>query len=82
MLKSRGHIDEVRTDMITTIENAGIKPNNIFSYMLEQADGAKNIVFLKCNCDNFLPDKRRYTLEVTDAQNVINHFKKMQADYP
>ncbi|KAF3439366.1 hypothetical protein FNV43_RR17643 [Rhamnella rubrinervis] len=58
MLRSHRQMDEAQASIVDTMDNAGIKPHNIFSYMVEQAGGAENVGFLKKDCDNFLRDKR------------------------
>lgn len=77
MLRSQRHVDEALANVIKTMENADIKASNIFFYIVEQAGGAKKVGFLKADCDNFLQDERKVILEAGDAQNMINHLKKM-----
>ncbi|XP_061365172.1 protein FAR1-RELATED SEQUENCE 5-like [Gastrolobium bilobum] len=80
MLRSQRHVDEAHANMIENMDNAGIKPCGMYSYFVEVAGGAQNVGFLKHDCDNFLQSKRSNTLEAGDAQSVINHFKKIQAN--
>ena len=66
--------------IIETMVSSGIKVTRSYSFLSKELGGANNVGFLRRDCHNFLPTKRKQLIEVGDGQSVINHFKNRQSE--
>ncbi|KAB2620597.1 protein FAR1-RELATED SEQUENCE 5-like [Pyrus ussuriensis x Pyrus communis] len=81
-LRSNRKISEAHMGAIKTMANAGIRTTNTYSYLAEEVGGSQNVGFTKTDCYNFVSREKRIMLEAGDAQSLINHFKRKQAEDP
>ncbi|KAL4625984.1 hypothetical protein ACB092_05G063800, partial [Castanea dentata] len=81
-LRSNRKITDAYVGVIKTFKEAGIRTINAYSYLAEESGGFANIGFTRRDCYYLVNKEKLKTVEVGDAQSLVNHFKKRQAEDP
>ena len=81
-LRSNQKITYANLGVIKTFKEAYIKTINAYFYLAEENGGFANIGFTRQDCYNLVNKEKLKTVEACDAQSLVNHFKKRQAEDP
>jgi hypothetical protein len=81
MLRSQQQVIEADRQLISQIQEAGMKPAQVFEFM-KQFYAPTGVPFLKVDCDNEIGCERKKYLEHNDAQTLLEYLKKKQAEDP
>ncbi|XP_038711714.1 protein FAR1-RELATED SEQUENCE 5-like [Tripterygium wilfordii] len=80
LIKSGKKMTETSSSVLQSMANAGIRATKAYSYVTNEAGGAKNVGFTLRDCQNFLQSQRMKMIGAGDAQSLMNHFKLMQTN--
>ncbi|XP_038698084.1 putative protein FAR1-RELATED SEQUENCE 10 [Tripterygium wilfordii] len=69
LIKSGKKMTETSSSVLQSMTNAGIRATKAYSYITNEAVGAKNVGFTLRDCQNFLQSQRMKMIAAGDAQN-------------
>ncbi|XP_026399263.1 protein FAR1-RELATED SEQUENCE 5-like [Papaver somniferum] len=81
-LRSLRIISSVQKQQIVNYRIAGVKTDQLISYLAVENGGVKNIGFLPKNARNYLSTRRQLELKHGDAQAVLDYFERQQMQNP
>jgi zinc finger SWIM domain-containing protein 3 len=82
MLRSQQHLSNDDKHIISKMQEAGVRPAEIYDFLQRWSSGAENVQFLKMDCNNFISRERKKYLETQDAQTLLEYSENKQAKDP
>lgn len=82
MLRSQRRMSNADEHIISMMQQAGVKPAEIFEFFQRWSDGDENVPFLQMDCNNFIGRERKKYLETQDAQTLLEYLDNKQAEDP
>lgn len=82
MLRSQRRMSNADEHIISMMQQAGVKPAEIFEFFQRWSDGDENVPFLQMDCNNFIGRERKKYLETKDAQTLLEYLDNKQAEDP
>ena len=82
LLRSMRNMSNVKGGLIKSMVNAGMRVTNIWSYLGEEVGGYNNLGVTLKDVHNYVYNEKLKLIEVGDAQSLVNHLQKRQAQDP
>jgi hypothetical protein len=81
-LRSQRRVTEADRMLIGHIQEAGMRPSQVFEFMKQFYGGANKVPFGRMDCNNEISRERKKYLESNDAQKLCNYLKNKQLEDP
>jgi zinc finger SWIM domain-containing protein 3 len=81
-LRSQRRVIEADRKLIGHIQEAGMRPAQVYEFMKEFYGGADKVPFTKMDCNNEIGRERTKYLESNDAKTLCNYLRNKQIEDP
>ena len=81
-LRSQRSVEEADRKMIAQMREGGMKPSQVFEFMVKFYGGADKVPFSQIDCNNEIGRQRKKYLESNDAQILLEYLKNKQIEDP
>ena len=81
-LRSQRRVIEADRHLIGQIREAGMKPSQVYDFMVAFYGGPDKVPFSKMDCNNEIGRERKKYLESNDAQTLLEYLKNKQREDP
>ena len=81
-LRSRRSVEEADMKLIGQMREGGMKPSQVFEFMVQFYGGADKVPFSQIDCNNEIGRQRKKYLEANDAQTLLKYLKNKQIEDP
>ena len=81
-LRSQRSVEEADRKMIAQMREGGMKPSQVFEFMVQFYGGADKVSFSQIDCNNEIGRQRNKYLESNDAQILLEYLKNKQIEDP
>ncbi|XP_044363453.1 protein FAR1-RELATED SEQUENCE 5 [Triticum aestivum] len=81
-LRSQRRVIEADRHLIGQIREAGMKPSQVYDFMIAFYGGPDKVPFSKMDCNNEIGRERKKYLESNNAQTLLEYLKNKQREDP
>ena len=81
-LRSQRRVIEADRHLIGQIREAGMKPSQVYDFMVAFYGGPDKVPFSKMDCNNEIGRERKKYLESNNAQTLLEYLKNKQREDP
>jgi len=81
-LRSQRSVEEADRKMIAQMREGGMKPAQVYEFMVQFYGRADKVPFSKIDCNNEIGRQRKKYLESNDAQTQLEYLKNKQIEDP
>ena len=81
-LRSQRSVQEADRKLIGQMRDGGMKPSQVFEFMVQFYGGADKVPFSQTDCNNEVGRQRKKYLEANDAQTLLKYLKNKQIEDP
>ena len=81
-LRSQRRVVEADRALIGQIREAGMKPSQVYDFMVAFYGGVDKVPFSKMDCNNEIGKERKKYLESNDAKTLLEYLKNKQREDP
>ena len=74
-LRSQRSVEEADRKLIGQMREGGMKPSQVFEFMVQFYGGADKVPFSQIDCNNEIGRQRKKYLESNDAQTLLKYLK-------
>jgi hypothetical protein len=81
-LRSQRSVEEADKKLIGQMRDGGMKPAQVFEFMVQFYGGVDKVPFSRMDCNNEIGRQRKKYLEVNDAHTLMEYLKNKQIEDP
>ena len=81
-LRSQRSVEEAERKLIGQMREGGMKPAQVYEFMVQFYGGADKVPFSKIDCNNEIGRQCKKYLESNDAQTLLEYLKNKQIEDP
>jgi zinc finger SWIM domain-containing protein 3 len=81
-LRSQRRVEEADKKLIGQMREGGMKPAQVFEFMVQFYGGADKVPFSRVDCNNEIGRQRKKYLESNDAQTLLQYLINKQIEDP